>query len=186
MKTLISLVIAIIIVATLSCQKEQATKYTQNIDMNTILNDSNWVEVTDTIDVTHEIICLAEDILRWGIVLQSESEYKEMWEKSVRDYPNDIINCNKVYVYDSTIVKYKTPNVDFNNRSVLGFFVRTTLANKFRYIYKNEKTKEYLYLLNLELTSFNKIGDGYFAWTSVPKIPIDYKVSFDTTITDNR
>ncbi len=187
MKPLTSLILAIIIVATLSCQKEQPTKYTQNIDLNTILNDSNWVEVTDTVDVKHEIICLAQELIQHkGTVLQSENDYKELWELSVKDYPNSIVNCNRVYRYDSTIVKYKTPNVEFNDRTVLGFSVMTGISNRTRHIYSNDITKEYLYLLNIELTSYAKRGDTYFAWTSVPKIPSDYKVDFDTTITDNR
>jgi len=185
MKAIIFILANISILLFLSCNYEQVTETPKKYDMNTILNDSNWVEIIDTIDVTDQIICLAQELIQGkGTVLQSENYYRELWEKSITEYPMSIINCNNVYVYDSNKVKYETPNVNLNERTVLGYFVITGIANTYRYIYKNDKTNEYLYLLKIRSTSPNYRGDGYFAWTSVPKITEKYSVIFDTTNTD--
>jgi hypothetical protein len=180
MKTLTLALIAFAILF-ISCSQDESTKY----ENPPIILDENWVEITDTIDVINEITCLSAPLIKWGTVINSEKDYNDLWERSINEYPNELINCNELR-YDSTKVKFKKPNVDFNERTVLGFSVMTGISNRNRHIYVNDSKKEYLYLLDIELTSYAERGDGYFGWTSIPKIPSDYKIKFDTTITDSR
>ena len=179
---LLSLATAVILIA---CGQKQPTENENNYSLIKILNDSNWVEVTDTVDVTDQIKCLAQNLFNWGIVFQSENDYRGLWDISISKYPDNIINCNGLYKYDSTKVKYQTPNINFNERTVLGFFIITGPSIRTRHIYKNDSLKECLFELFIKYKSGirNCRGDGYYAWVSIPKIPSDYKIRFDTTIT---
>ncbi|MFC2130888.1 hypothetical protein ACFLSQ_05595 [Bacteroidota bacterium] len=186
MKKIIILLAAVSVVIFLSCYQEQATQTQQKIDLSAILSDSNWVEITDTVDVTDQIKCLAQPLIQnKGTVFQSENDYKDLWEKSVTEYPDMVINCYGVNVYDSTKVKYQIPDINFNERTVLGYSIVTGPAKWTRCLYMNEQNKLYLHLVHVEIIAHNFRGDGYWCWVSVPKIPDNYKIMFDTTVTDS-
>jgi hypothetical protein len=186
MKNLIIIVIGILCFFLLECRQEPVSQSQKDYSLDEILSDSNWVEITDTVDVTDQIKCLAQNLLKWGLVLQSENDYRDLWNISMNEYPDNIVFCDGIYRYDSTKVKYKKPNINFNERTVLGFFITTGPAKWYRNIYKNENTKEYIYILHVERTSLNKTGDGYRKWVSIPKTFGEYKVIFDSTFTPLR
>ena len=135
MKKIILIVIGLLLIILLSCGKEQTTQTTQKFDLNKILLDTNWVEITDTVDVTEQIKCLAQPLTQNnGIIFQSENDYKNLWEQSVTDYPEWVINCYGLSVFDSTKVNYQTPDINFIERTVIGVGQTTSPAKFSRFI----------------------------------------------------
>jgi hypothetical protein len=180
------LILSILMVSMmLACSNEQTTQSHSPFSLYQIETDSNWVELTDTIDVLNEISCLSCQLIQWGVVFNSENDYHALWEKSINEYPDDVGICyGKHFNRYSPKPQYISPNIDFGNRSVLGFHYITGWPVKFnRHIFINDHLKEYLFTLDIRQPSIvNEIGSGYSQWTSIPKIKIDYSVLFDTTI----
>jgi|GEM_PF-3700082 len=185
MKAIIFLLANISIIFFFSCDNEQTTENLKKYDINEILNDSNWIEITDTIDVKDQIKCLAQPLIQnKGLVFQSEQDYKELWEKSIMEYPDWIINCDGITQYDSSKVKYRSPNLNFKIRTVLGYsFCKGGIFQWTKHIYRNDKIKGCLFMVNVLMFDYDDVLSGYLGWASVPKIPDDYKIEFDTTLT---
>ncbi|MFH1050079.1 MAG: hypothetical protein V1779_04000 [bacterium] len=186
MKTIIFITATLSIILFLSCGYEPVSQIQKNYDLNEILSDSNWIEITDTVDVTNQIKCLSRTFINWGNVLQYENDYLELWNKSLIEIKENnfnmvhIINCENNVIYDSSKFKYNKPTIDFSNRTVLGFYVSTGRAYFLRRIFINNQSKELFYSLIIQPKSGELILIGYLQWTSIPKIALDYNFMFDT------
>ncbi len=161
----------------LSCKQEHATQFS-NYDKYSIANDTNWVEVTDTINV--KLKCLDLILAKNGVVIKSEADYQNLWNQSIetirwwKDRPDpDTIyqDCNN----------YSPINIDFDKFSILGYTTITGIAETVRNIYINDKSKTYLHLVHITKIRLEARGDGYFNWVSIPKVKSGYQVLFDTT-----
>lgn len=179
---LLSVLSVLFLLVIFACSKEQLTE-TQHVNLQEIQNDSNWVEILDTINVTDKITCLASSLIHWGTVFNSENDYKLIWDKSVNDYPEEIGMCNGMK-FNPKLSKpqFYITNINFNERTVLGFDLMTGPAKCQRHIFINDNKKKYLYELQIKVTSNNDRGDGYYNWISISKLKSGYSISFDTTI----
>lgn len=163
-----------------TCSKEQPTNLSSNYDKYQIQNDSDWVEITDTMNIN--VLCLDPSLIYTGKVIMNDNDYRDLWNKSsgfIEMWKN-LRHPDSLY---AKCKEYTDLNIDFQRYSLLGFAIITGIAETNRYVYVNHKRKEYLHLLHIIDTSNYKRGDAYYKWVAVPKIPGDYLVKFDTILT---
>jgi hypothetical protein len=162
MKKIIILIVIATSILFIACNENESIKY-----------EDKWIEITDTANV--ELRCLDCDVYREGRIIRTEEDYKSLWQMSVDTYPP-----NHPW---GDCTQYISPDFDFDNRDLLGVCIVTGIANTYRKIFINHYLKECLFTLDIEVVSNALRGDAYSKWTSIPKIPENYKVTFDSTVT---
>jgi hypothetical protein len=168
MRTIIFLLANIITLLFFSCGYEQATQATKKYDLKTILNDSNWVEVLDTISFNIE--CLDADKMAEKYVIRDTSEYKILY---------DAIWSGDIY---EKCQEYELPFINFERYSLLGLLTLTGPCKIKRMIFINDIEKKYFYQIEITITSLEKILFTNQNWLLVPKIKSEYEIIFDTTM----
>lgn len=161
MKTLTLSLIAFAVLF-ISCSQDESTKY-----------EDQWIEVVDTVNI--DLRCIDCDVYRKGEVIRTEEDYKTLWEMSSDTYPP-----NHPW---GDCTEYISPDFDFENYDLLGVCIVTGIAKIYRKILINHYLKECLFTLDIEVVSNEMRGDVYYGWTSIPKLPKDYKVIFDSSVT---
>jgi hypothetical protein len=180
MRTLISF-ISISLIFILSCKNQTESIKNEGIPSKYMITDtSNWIEITDTINI--DFRCIDWQQIQYGAILNSEIEYKTYFDSSVisKTLPKDTM-----YNHWGDCTQYISSNFDFTNRSVLGFAIITGFAKTKRQIFINDQSKKYLYLLSINRINNDEIGIGYYKWVSIPKVKEGYSVIFDTTSYNN-
>ncbi len=166
MRAIVNAVILILIGVVLffSCESDEknSTQSDNTYQLRNILNDSNWIEMTDTFSVN--IICIDYDIINNNdrYIIKSDIEYKNMYYSIKSNY--------------QSCLNYQLPIIDFNKYTLLGYITKNYPHDIKQTIYKNEYEKKYVYVVNVTITSFNKILITKTNWLLVPKIPSDYSV----------
>lgn len=152
-----------------ACNTHQSTEYA-DYKLQQILGDNSWVEITDTIDVHR--LCLQLELMNNGIVMNSEDDYKAIYDKS----------DTTLWFGDECRI-YKRSNFDFSDRSILGFHIGFYLSEVKSYIFINDRLKKYLFLMHINQLSHAKVRHPYYRIVSIPKIKEGYSIDFDTTLT---
>ncbi|MGA2298435.1 MAG: hypothetical protein ABSG15_12890 [FCB group bacterium] len=126
-------------------------------DKHNIQNDSNWVEIIDTMIIIPN--CMYDNSPQPPYIINDSNEYKSI-------------------LLDSCFVG-RRPWVDFSKRTVLGNVTQTNVTD-FKYqIFKDDKLKLILYLIEIDVVyNFGFVSKLHLI--SIPKISNDYKVYFDT------
>ncbi len=168
MKSLTSLIFAIFIIAAVACGDEQATEYTQDIDINTILNDKNWVEVTDTMSINIE--CMDGDKIAENYVIRNTNEYNKLL-----DIRWQYFDCPD----------YELPEIDFNDHTLIGFVTKTGPSEIKRSVYRNDAEEKYFYNIDISITGIEEILIVRNNWLLIPRLEEKYSVIFDTTMIYN-
>ena len=180
MKTHIVLLLASILMLTAACEQEQPTKLSAVYDKHTIQEDTNWVEITD-IDTVEA--CISRKLIINGLKVNSEEQYKNLFLETLKDedylwavrtHP-ELTKCRE---------EYQIPDIDFNKRDLILYRAPIGGYNPIltRRIYKNELSKEIVYLFELKQTS-KKLGlSSFVEHITIPKITSQYSLKFDTLI----
>jgi len=167
MKKLSILLLAFFMLLIVGCKNEQPTLYSLP-DKYTIQNDTNWVVVMDTMSI--DIRCLSFDKLNNNYVIDDSISYNQLlqtrWE--YWDCPN-----------------YQLPLIDFTQYTLIGYMTKTGPCEIKRTVYKNDSQRKYYYLINITITSWDKILVVNDNWLLVPKINPGYTFVFDTIMTYN-
>ncbi|GAB1370475.1 hypothetical protein MASR1M45_05360 [Candidatus Kapaibacterium sp.] len=167
MKKLIILVFASIFTMFTSCKQEQPTQLSPNYDKHNIQNDTNWVEVTDTMSI--DIKCLNGDLISHlkSFVIRDSIEYTDL----------DTLRWNYFECID-----YELPTIDFTQYTLLGLNTRTGPVLIERSVFKNDSKKKYLYLIKLKITNLDEILIHNSNFLLIPKIPDNFTINMDTLI----
>ena len=166
-----------------SCKQEQATQFLSVTDKHNIANDTNWVEVTD-IDTVK--VCISDKLYKNGISVNSELEYKNLFEETlkdenylwfVRNHPDKTI-CTE---------EYQIPPINFTDRILILYrspFGGGQPVFK-RKIFKHQITSEILFLL--ETTYFSETLENSFFNDNItiPRFSHSSQIKFDTILRFN-
>jgi hypothetical protein len=174
-----SIIFCVVMLAVLfvSCDPEQATQST-TYDKYSIADDKFWVEVTDTNNL--RLKCIDFMLAENGFVIKSETDYKDLWNRSYEKIQWFKNKPDPNYIYRDCNI-YSPLDFDFDSYSILGYSTMTGIAETVRNIYINDRSKTYLHLVHITQTGLEEIGIGYFSLVQLPKLKNGYKVLFDTT-----
>ncbi len=175
MKILLNLIIALSLLAVLSCQKDQATNQSEEFDLDQILNNSNWVEITDTInhkpaDKDYAIMPIYND--SGGVVINS-------WEEIIKVYKKYL---PEGYGSSADTVALKgDPLIDYTNRTLIIYHFSYGGGAEIRIrVFRNDRIKQAKCIIE---TGFPRkyVLTTYYYCFSVSKIPEDYTFEFIRT-----
>lgn len=169
MRTII-IITSLVLISLISCNKEQATQ-PDNFLMK-IINDTNWVEVTDTIPILIDCLDFDKMYNLFNIVVRTKQEY------------DDLIDTlrSRIKAKDYICDNYEFPEIDFDKYSLIGLETRTGPCEIKKKLFRNDSKKEFLYILVISET----INENHLILITnrntllVPKIPSDYIVKMDT------
>lgn len=142
----------------------------EKLTLEEIRNDSNWVEIMDTLHLP-DIEGLNSVYSKWknatGILITNTSEYNAL---------SDLL--------DTTNFHYKplelSASLNYDKYSMIGLLTQTTPANRIPYLFKNKTTKSYKYFVKLDAINHTEVLTHNQSWLRVPKIEIDYSITYDT------
>ena len=168
MKKTIIFALASILMLMISCSEEQPTKFNKiTYDKYQIQNDTNWVEVTDTMSI--DIKCLNGDLI---------SDFKSFVIRDSNEYA-DLASLRWNYF---ECIDYELPTIDFTQYTLLGLNTRTGPVLIERSVFKNDSQKKYLYLIKLKITSLDEILIHNRNFLLIPRLPLNFTINMDTLI----
>ena len=161
-------ILIIIIIAFIGCKEEKPTenqitsqeKYT----IDELEQDTNWVEIIE-ID-TLENYCVKKEYRLGGILIKDHQEYTELYQMT-----KDDVECPS---------NSNSLNVNFNDRDVIMAAFSNAPSNWTRKIFKNEKTNEIRYIVEIMRINSTEKFTWWYEAISIPKINTKYQFNIDT------
>ncbi|MEZ4723611.1 MAG: hypothetical protein R2863_03040 [Candidatus Kapaibacterium sp.] len=166
------IILLIAIMAFVGCKEETPTETKITIKKEYTLeeleNDTNWVEVTD-IDTIKQP-CIWGKAIEHGKLIKNMNELRSVYKKS------DSISTN----YSEFCFDADSLGINFNNRSLILYWIDRHPAEIERKIFRNDKLKQYIYV-----AGFTGLFDGFDNSTfgdkiTVSKVEENYSFRFDT------
>lgn len=183
MKRILFAIMILLTIAFLSCSKEQATESKGNFDMQAILSDSNWVEVIDT--SRPDLRCSNKrgglidppEFLEYGklVVINNKSDYEKLLNRL-----DSLALVNKFDTAGCT--KTNPPQVNFSNKTLLGYSLITGRNKSNTRFFKNTSLKAYKLVIDIKLLDNRLTPYTLRTWLLVPKLDNSYKVEVDTLL----
>ncbi len=165
------IILAFAFMLLVSCFNEQPTKVTQEVtfDKHTIQNDSNWVEITDIEKI--DFRCVHPDLLKEGIVINSDSVITNLYNES--RIINDIL-------FKHLCDTFMLPEVNYNSNSLIGISWKSRggVTSRKLSFYKHRFTENYVLIYDFVFNPDKDllIGVEFF---KIPKI-IQSQIKYDT------
>ena len=171
MKNYIIFLIAIMALLSTACSEKQITEFTQS-DLVKMQEDTNWVEITDTL---HPNLGCSNhpgamepppNELKWDQmkIIENQDEFEQL---------SNIMDTFSCW-------QSQNPNIDFDSYSLLLYSHKTGQHHSKTQFFKNDAEKEYKLLVHIHIESRELILYTLRNWLLVPKLKEDYKISVDT------
>ncbi|TAL69800.1 MAG: hypothetical protein EPN82_04035 [Bacteroidetes bacterium] len=162
MKKIIFLsILFVAVIFGISCQETETTAPTY--DKHNIQNDTNWVEITDTIHFYSACLFMGQNKYFTSFVINDSNTY------------------NNLKYYDAYCNDSKYPYIDFAKKTLLIYsFEHGCIWDDYYHVYRNDIYKKYLFLIVRDIKEPVWILEKTATGIIIPKIKNNYTVDFDT------
>lgn len=178
MRAILIILLAAFFMLFTSCNEKQVTEFTQS-DLEQIQQDTNWVEITD-IDTVEA--CMANDFYNngKGLLIKSEEDYKKYFDKSLENeqYMDMVRNWSQ---YTNCTEEFQPLNANLENRDLILYSISSGGMPIFtRRIFLNKNESEYIYIVEIQITTYTKELRSFSDEITVPNLNEGYSFRFET------